>query len=417
MKNGQKKIGSQKVSNTQGRRPNATLKSAIQERITPQDHSSIIPGINVNDLKRSLDLLKYALDYSEAIVDTVRTPLIVLNKELQVLTANRSFYDTFKTSSTETENKFIYNLGDKAWDIPKLRTLLEKILPFNTHLDNYEVEINHPKVGHRTMLLSARRTYRQVNNTEAILLAFEDITDRKLLEQQKDDFIGIVSHELKAPLTSILGYSQLLEKHLGKNKDTRGEYFLSKMTGQMERLTQLMASFVNVYKIQSGKLALRKTKFSFDEMVNRIIADFQFTSKTHTILHRGQTELVIHADKERITQVIINLITNAIKYSPNADKIVITSEKEKDRVILSVQDFGRGIPKNQQDKIFERFFRSRDKVQSNIAGLGLGLYISFEIIKRHKGKIWVESTKDNGSKFYFSLPINRADIITSNKAN
>ncbi len=248
-------------SNTEPRLISATLKGAIQERIIPQDHSSIIPGINVNELKRSLDLLKYALDYSEAIVDTVRTPLIVLNKELHVLTANRSFYDTFKTTSLETENKFIFDLGEKSWDVPKFKTLLEKILPSNTHLDNYEVEINHPKIGHRTMLLSARRTYRQVNNTEAILLAFEDITARRLLERQKDDFIGIVSHELKTPLTSILGYSHLLKQHLEKIEDKRGEYFLSRMTGQMERLTQLMASFVNVYKIQSGKLALRKKSF------------------------------------------------------------------------------------------------------------------------------------------------------------
>jgi len=176
-----KKKATSKVikSKTEAKPPHATLKESVQKRIVPPDHSSIIPGIDVNELKHSLDLLKYALDYSEAIVDTVRVPLIVLNKNLQVLTANRSFYDTFKLSPKETENKSVYKLNKNAWNIPKLKVLLEKILPTNTHFDNYEVEIDLPHLGLRTILLNAHRTYRQVNNIEAILLAFEDITDRK----------------------------------------------------------------------------------------------------------------------------------------------------------------------------------------------------------------------------------------------
>jgi two-component system CheB/CheR fusion protein len=249
-----------KVIHSDNRRPipHATVKEAVQKRIIPTDHSSIIPGIDVNELKHSLDLLKYALDYSEAIVDTVRLPLIILNKSLQVLTANRAFYDTFKLSPNETENHSIYQLNNNAWNIPKLKVLLEKILPKNTIFENYEVDIDLPATGRRTMLLNARRTYRQVNNTEAVLLAFEDITDRKQLEKQKDDFIGIVSHELKTPLTSIKVFAQLLDRDLKQSKNEKGTFYLSKMQDQMERLTQLMASFVNVYKIQNGKLALHK---------------------------------------------------------------------------------------------------------------------------------------------------------------
>src|SRR5688500_11120056 len=126
-----KKPTSSKVvrSNNQPELPHATVKEAVQKRLTPTDHSSIIPGIDVNELKHSLDLLKYALDYSEAIVDTVRLPLIVLNKKLQVLTANRSFYETFKLTPLETENQLIYKLNGNAWNISKLKILLEKILP------------------------------------------------------------------------------------------------------------------------------------------------------------------------------------------------------------------------------------------------------------------------------------------------
>lgn len=384
--------------------PHATVKEAVQKRITPPDHSSIIPGIDVNELKHSLDLLKYALDYSEAIVDTVRLPLIVLDKNLRVLTANRSFYDTFKLTPKESENQLIYKLNGNAWNIPKLRVLLEKILPANTHFDNYEVEIDFPHIGQRTIVLNARRTYRQVNNTEAILLAFEDITDRKQLEKQKDDFIGIVSHELKTPLTSIKVFSQILEKHLEKSKDKKGSFFLSKMTIQMERLKQLMASFMNVYKIQNGKLALHKQNFNVNELISSIVSDFQFTTKSHTVEHNGQSNTAIFADYERISQVLINLISNAIKYSPEAKKIIVSSSQDRDNVIISVQDFGLGIPQEEHGKIFDRFFRVKGKNEKSISGLGLGLYISYEIITQHKGKIWLESAEGKGSTFFFSLP-------------
>ncbi len=301
-------------SNTELSVPHATVKEAVQKRITPADHSSIIPGIDVNELKHSLDILKYALDYSEAIVDTVRLPLIVLNKKLEVLTANRAFYDIFKLTPLETENSLVYKLNDNAWNNPKLKVLLEKILPTNTHFDNYEVEMDLPQIGRRIILFNARRTYRQVNNTATILLALEDITDRKLLEKQKDDFIGIVSHELKTPLTSIKVFSQLLEKHLQQTNDKRGAFFLSKMSNQMERLTQLMASFVNVYKIQNGKLALHKKTFKINEVISTVVSDFQYTAKSHLVVHDGQSDMTIYADRERITQVLLNLISNAVKY-------------------------------------------------------------------------------------------------------
>lgn len=391
-------------SNTEPELPHATVKEAVQKRIVPIDRSSIIPGVDVNDLQRSLDLLKYALDYSEAIVDTVRLPLIILNSKLVVLTANRAFYETFKLKPEETENKSVYKLNENAWDIPKLKILLEKILPKNTYFDNYEVEIDFPHIGQRTILLNARRTYRQVNNTEAILLAFEDITDRRQLENQKDDFIGIVSHELRTPLSSIKVFAQLLNKHLEHSQDKKGAFFLSKMTNQMERLTQLMASFVNVYRIQNGKLELHKKKFGIDDLISNVVSDFQFTTKSHIVEHTGNSNKMILADRERIAQVLVNLISNAIKYSPNADRIKITSSHSEKDITISIQDFGLGIPKEEHHKIFDRFFRVKAKREKAISGLGLGLFISYEIVTQHKGKIWVESEEGKGSTFNFTLP-------------
>ena len=392
-------------SNTAQFIPHATVQEAVQKRIVPTDHSSIIPGIDMNELKHSLDLLKYALDYSEAIVDTVRLPLVVLNKQLHVLTANRAFYDTFRLTPQETENQSVYTLNNHAWNIPRLKVLLEKILPKDTHFEDYEVDIDLPSIGRRTILLNARRTYRQVNSTEAILVAFEDVTDRRQLDKQKDDFIGIVSHELKTPLTSIKAYAQLLEKNLLQSKNEKGSLYLSKMTDQMERLAQLMASFVNVYKIQNGKLALYKTHFKIDELIETVVTDFQYTARSHTVVNTEKSMLTVHADKERITQVLINLISNAVKYSPNAKKIIVSSTKDHNKVVVSIQDFGLGIPKEEIGKIFDRFFRVKGKKEKKISGLGLGLFISLEIINMHKGKIWVDSTEGKGSTFHFSLPL------------
>jgi signal transduction histidine kinase len=177
------------------------------------------------------------------------------------------------------------------------------------------------------------------------------------------------------------------------------------MTNQLERLTQLMASFVNVYKIQNGKLALHKKYFEMDELISGIVSDFQYITKTHTVERHGHSKMTIYADRERIAQVLVNLISNAIKYSPNADKVNVIASQQGKMIIIAVQDFGLGIPKEEQDKIFERFFRVKGKREQDISGLGLGLYISYEIITRHKGKIWLESKEGEGSTFYFSLPI------------
>jgi len=140
-------------------------------------------------------------------------------------------------------------------------------------------------------------------------------------------------------------------------------------------------------------------------LIGSIVSDFQYTTKSYNIVNKTQSKAIVHADSERIAQVLVNLISNAIKYSPNADKVVISSSLDTNNVIISVQDFGLGIPIEEQGKIFERFFRVKAKRAMDISGLGLGLYISHEIISQHKGKIWVESNEGKGSTFSFSLPV------------
>lgn len=226
-----------------------------------------------------------------------------------------------------------------------------------------------------------------------------DITERVKLEKQKDEFVNIASHELKTPLTTIKAYTQILKKRLEKDKGN--VYFASQIDSQTNKIIMLVNDLLDVGKITTGKLIMNRRKFDLNKLVKKITTDFQFTTDTHVIISKGEISKEIFGDENRVAQVIINLLTNAIKYSPNADKIIIQVKENSKDTIISVQDFGIGIPKNKLEYVFKQYFQ----VKEDRSGFGLGLYISSEIIKRHGGRIWVESKRGEGSTFYFSLPL------------
>ncbi len=347
--------------------------------------------------------------YAEAIVETVREPLIILDGNLRIKTANKAFFDEFKVEKEETYNKLIFELGNGQWDIPELKKLLKEILPKNSHFENFEVTHTFDDIGTKTMMLNARRIVLEGHRTELVLLAIEDITHKKMIDKHKDDFIGIATHELKTPLTSIKSFVQILQKHHQKNTDIKTNFMLDKVAKQIDRMEHMMKSFLSIYSLQTGKLQLNKVQFGMDDLLKDITETLQYSTDSHKIIRKEKLNAKVFADKERIEQVLINLITNAIKYSPNANEIIITARKTKEHVTISVQDFGIGIPNDQQKLVFERFFRSKGKEEKNIEGLGLGLYIAFEIIKAHGGKMWVDSTLNKGSMFHFTLPLNKKD--------
>lgn len=359
--------------------------------------------ITVNEelLNRNEQLIE-ARNYAEAIIRTVQIPLLILDRNLTVKTANRSFFQMFKVSEEATVGKFIYDLGNGQWNIPTLHKLLHEILPKNNVFDNYEIEHTFPFIGHKIMLLNARRFYKDGEN---ILLAIEDITNRKDIEEQKDLFIGIASHELKTPITTMKGYAQILEKRLADSGDSKDIYLIQNINKQTDRLTILINDLLNTSKIQAGKFALQKRNFDLDAVITKAVNDSQIATKTHRIIKKGQIKVQVYGDQSRIEEVLTNLIANAIKYSPKADRVIVQLGINKNDAIVTVQDFGFGIEKGEQSKVFERFYRTNDKQVMNASGFGLGLYIAAEIVKAHKGKIWVESIKDQGSTFYFTIPL------------
>lgn len=342
--------------------------------------------------------------FLSSIVQTVRESLLVLDNNFEVLSANNHFFKTFKVSSEDTIGKVLYDLGNNQWDIPKLRELLMKILPTNNPVIDFVVEHDFPHIGKKTMILNAHRIEFEGEYKDRILLAIEDATERTEIEKRKDDFLSIASHELKTPLTSIHGLVQLLQRLPDENSNPRYKGLLDKVAAQVDRLNNLITDLLDTSKIQSGYIESHKEKIHLNDLVQSCVDQMTIANKGHHIkLDLYTLDDQTFADELQITQVMNNLLSNAIKYSPNNVEIAVSVSKVSDYLKVSVRDQGLGIAKEDQAKIFQRFYRSGD-TQKKFPGMGIGLYISKEIIDNHGGSLWVESEIGKGSVFNFTIP-------------
>jgi signal transduction histidine kinase len=226
---------------------------------------------------------------------------------------------------------------------------------------------------------------------------------RKELEKQKDDFIGIASHELKTPLTSVKAYTQVMQRQFIKRNDTTGTESMIKVNAQLDKLTSLVEDLLDVTKIEAGRLRFKPSEFDFNKLAQEVVEEMSLSFETYRIMLKGSASKKIYADRERIKQVLLNLTDNAIKYSPHDSKVVVKLESSAE-LKVSVQDYGIGIAKHKQSHVFDRFFRISGPQAESFPGLGLGLFISSEIIRRSGGRIWVKSRGGSGSTFGFNLP-------------
>lgn len=221
------------------------------------------------------------------------------------------------------------------------------------------------------------------------------------LNDYKDEFMAMASHELKTPLTVIKANLQILENKM--RTDDKID-FVNKTLRQVNKLSDLISDLLDVSKIQAGKLELNRTDFDMSVFLTEIIEGIQQASPNHEIkLNINHKNLTAYGDRERLEQVVVNILTNAIKYSPNTKEVIVDADKKDEFIEVRIKDNGIGIPEDDLDKVFTRFFRVRG-LASTFSGSGIGLYISSEIIKRHGGDIWVESEPGKGSVFYFTIP-------------
>lgn len=232
-----------------------------------------------------------------------------------------------------------------------------------------------------------------------------DINDWKALEQRKDEFMSMASHELKTPITTIKVLTQVMKRTFQKQGSTEPVAHLTKMETQINKLTKLISDLLDVSKIGADKLDYAEEPVALDALIRDVVEMIQQTDTSHTLRLYGKTDAFVNGDSDRLMQVFINLINNAIKYSPRATDVDITLREVDDMVSIMIRDYGVGIPGQHLDKIFERFYRVYDGKNKAFPGLGMGLYISYEIVKRHGGDITVVSEEGKGSTFTVTLPI------------
>ena len=230
------------------------------------------------------------------------------------------------------------------------------------------------------------------------------MAERRALAQRKDAFINMASHELRTPLTVLRGYTQLLQKQLAHTEHPHALRALARMETQTRQLSRLIDDLLDLSKIQAGKLTFTDENVDVDALVHEVVEQFQQTNSNYQICTKGNASGTLICDRERLSQVLSNLLTNAVKYSPQAEQIVVHVTSTNQSVTVSVQDFGLGIPTEEQEKVFQQYYRIAGQHERTAPGMGIGLSIAREIIEHYGGKLWVESVEGRGSTFSFSLP-------------
>lgn len=232
-----------------------------------------------------------------------------------------------------------------------------------------------------------------------------DVTARKQDELRKNDFISMVSHELKTPLTSLIAYLQMLLENAKKGDDSFTIHALEKSNLQLERMRTLIKGFLNISRLDNSGIHLIKKDFDLYNLVLEAVEETRLLVTDHKIIFESCNPIKVHGDPDKLRSVISNLLSNAVKYSQKGKTIEVKCETAATSIQISIKDEGIGIHPRDAKRLFERYYRIESDKTQNISGLGIGLYLSAEIIQRHDGKIWVESTSGKGSTFYFSLPL------------
>ncbi len=515
---------------------------------------AVLMLLEINDLMLSKQAVSAARDYAEGIVETVRDPLLVLNADLRVESANGSFYREFRVQPSETIGTFIYDLGNHQWNIPRLRVLLEEILPLSTSIEAFEVEHDFEHLGRRVMLLNARRILDPLRKTTQILLAIEDITERRVLEQKlnasetlyrrlfetakdgvlildaitgrileanpymtelsgypvvdfigkelweiglfrdqaaneavfqelqakgfvrydhlplktnrngavevefvsnvyqwdhrrvaqcnirdisdrsrlekqtqtqaaelsdlhrrKDEFLAMLSHELRSPLAPISNAVGLLGLQKGSENPVQ-QQARSIIERQLQHMQRLVDDLLEVSRITTGRVQLRRERV----LVSRIVEGAIETARP-LILEKGHQLTVslppepiwLDADVSRLEQVLVNLLTNAAKYTGEGGRIWVTAKQEGEECVLRVRDNGVGIPRDLLPHVFDLFTQSERSLDRSQGGLGIGLALVQRLTNLHGGTVEVYSEVGQGSEFCIRLPMFKAEKAVS----
>lgn len=354
-------------------------------------------------------------DQLEIIFQHVSDGIVVQGRNGEIIFANYAAAQAIGFKSVEsllnaTQEEFLkaFRILDESGEIiksdhlPGRRALRGENPP--------EVVLRYFRAGSREekwVLIKATPIFDEKKKVQFVVNVFHDVTASKLAEKHKDEFLAIASHEIKTPITSIKAFVQILEEKLKNYPDKSVVNHINSVGTQLERMTRLVNELLDLSKMGRGILPIEPTRFRVIHFIQELVGSLQPSLNGHQLVIKSKTgDRFVVWDRERISQVLVNLITNAVKYSPNASKVLLSITEGKSKIKVSIKDYGIGIPKEYQNKIFQRFFRAVQDEGETYAGLGLGLYITAQIVRQHQGQIWVKSTPGKGSVFFVELPVN-----------
>jgi len=382
--------------------------------------------------------IKIDLEHNNNIIATLREPFLVLDKNLRIISANQSFYATFKVAEKDTVGWLITDLGDRQWNIPKLIQLLKEIIPGKKVVQGYEVQHIFEHIGPRVMVvnacqLRAPKKIGQIREEELILLAIEDITERRKIEdglekarneledsykelkelaRLKDALTYMIIHDFKNPVAVILGGFEFMKSRISldnKASDEAVKEDFRRVFLAIQDLLGMINSLLDINKMEEGKMNLKYEKFNLYDVAREVVENMKVTAEAkEKILSLEPIQDIppISADKELIKRVKINLVSNALNAVPNGGMVDLNVfyKKEDDNFYVQVRDTGNGIPEECLDKIFCKFGQVETGNLNERKGTGLGLAFCKLAVEAHGGRIWVKSELGKGSTFTFVLP-------------
>jgi len=359
---------------------------------------------NVHTQKESDYSIIRLNNFNENILGTIEDAVIVLDKDLKVLKANRSFCRIFNVSAEQATNidfqAFIniFDVNSELYNVI-INTLRSKFC-----INRLQLNLKVGDKERRTYDISCTRLT-EADEQSRVLLIFHDVTAQKLMELQREDILNFVAHELRTPLTNVILSIGMIEEMLKEKVFDEFAGFIDRAKNNAQRLKKLINELYKSTKLISGNFDPENAVFDFPAMVEEAVQSVRQAHPQFDIILEGDSNISLFADRDKLIQVITNYLTNAIKYSGGNNRVHVRITREDNSVVLCVSDQGKGIPARELPYIFNRFYRA--KKTKDLEGLGLGLFLSRQIIEAHNGRTWAESEEGKGSAFYFSIPFSQ----------
>ena len=373
----------------------------IQEDVTEMITAKMALEADIAHRNLQLQASEFYLD---SIFETIREPMLVLDGQLRIVSANTQFCKTFELSNEEISGHPLTEISGGAWDIPALLELLRNVLPTKNPFEGFEMQHDFKNLGRKILLLNARQIHHHGISQDRILLAMEDVTLLRINQQRKTDFISLASHEINTPLTSMKGYLQLLRREVAKRGDEGLKGSLEAALRSAGRLEQTTSTLLEIAKFQSGSVSKNLQSLNVDHFVKQIIDKLQLSYQNHQLVLSANSNTELNILPKHLEQLMFNLIDNAVKFSPDANKVAIEVNKVADKVEIRVIDSGIGVSTEDKALIFQQFYRGSN-VDARFQGLGIGLYLCKEIVDQLKGSIDVRPNETQGTSFVVTLPI------------